>query len=100
MAIVNSYWTGKSSFFNSIYFFHIFERLGLIFVFVDNKYCRWYKAANASDKKSSNKNSRDYRKKNQMTPKQEEVLWRAFISHLRSNVCTYMLLIYIIFVTV
>ncbi|EFN81266.1 helicase SKI2W [Harpegnathos saltator] len=40
----------------------------------------WFKATNASNKKS--KNAKDCRR---MTPKQEEVLWRAFISHLNSN---------------
>ncbi|XP_014467951.1 PREDICTED: helicase SKI2W [Dinoponera quadriceps] len=44
----------------------------------------WYKAANSSDKKN-NKNQKDNRRKIIMTPKQEEVLWRAFISHLKKN---------------
>ncbi|XP_012058897.1 PREDICTED: helicase SKI2W [Atta cephalotes] len=44
----------------------------------------WYKATNASDKKKD-KTSKDCRRKIQMTPKQEEVLWRAFVSHLQNN---------------
>ncbi|GAB1863836.1 Helicase SKI2W [Camponotus japonicus] len=44
----------------------------------------WYKATNASDKKK-NKNAKDPRRRIQMTLKQEEVLWRAFISHLQKN---------------
>ncbi|XP_070172311.1 superkiller complex protein 2 isoform X1 [Polyergus mexicanus] len=44
----------------------------------------WYKATNASDKKK-NKNPKNFRRRIQMTPKQEEVLWRAFISHLQKN---------------
>ncbi|XP_011863393.1 PREDICTED: helicase SKI2W [Vollenhovia emeryi] len=44
----------------------------------------WYKASNASDKKKD-KTPKDCRRKIQMTPKQEEVLWRAFVSHLQSN---------------
>ncbi|XP_011639222.1 helicase SKI2W [Pogonomyrmex barbatus] len=44
----------------------------------------WYKATNASDKKKD-KIPKDFRRKIQMTPKQEEVLWRAFISHLQNN---------------
>lgn len=47
---------------------------------------RWYKATSASDKKKD-KASKNLKKKVQMTPKQEEVLWRAFISHLQKNVC-------------
>lgn len=46
---------------------------------------RWYKATNASDKKK-NKNAKDSKRRIQMTPKQEEVLWRAFINHLQKNV--------------
>ncbi|KAL0131489.1 hypothetical protein PUN28_002783 [Cardiocondyla obscurior] len=44
----------------------------------------WYKATNTSDKKKD-KTPKDYRRRIQMTPKQEEVLWRAFISHLQTN---------------
>lgn len=51
---------------------------------------RWYKATNASDKKKD-KIPKNCRRKIQMTPKQEEVLWRAFVSHLQNNVrcCAY-----------
>ncbi|XP_034176859.2 superkiller complex helicase subunit twister [Osmia lignaria lignaria] len=49
----------------------------------------WYKATNAKDSKNQNsKNVKDVKRKSmsqQMTPKQEQVLWSAFISHLRSN---------------
>ncbi|EZA51202.1 hypothetical protein DMN91_012752 [Ooceraea biroi] len=44
----------------------------------------WYKATNASDKKKE-KTSKDFKRRIQMTPRQEEVLWRAFISHLLNN---------------
>ncbi|XP_024882516.1 helicase SKI2W-like [Temnothorax curvispinosus] len=44
----------------------------------------WYKATNTSDKKKD-KTPKDCRRRIQMTPKQEEVLWRAFVSHLQSN---------------
>ncbi|XP_017891371.1 helicase SKI2W [Ceratina calcarata] len=50
----------------------------------------WYKATNAKDPKKDpvSKNVKDVKKKpmqTQMTPKQEQVLWNAFISHLKSN---------------
>ncbi|XP_011160176.2 helicase SKI2W [Solenopsis invicta] len=44
----------------------------------------WYKATNASDKKKD-KSLKNSKRKIQMTPKQEDVLWRAFISHLQNN---------------
>ncbi|XP_003705432.2 superkiller complex helicase subunit twister [Megachile rotundata] len=47
----------------------------------------WYRAVNAKDAKSQNTN-KDIKKKRlppQMTPKQEQVLWSAFINHLKSN---------------
>jgi len=67
--------------------------LSIFFVFLENNVItfelfygfRWYKAKNASDKKKDK--VKDSKRKVQMTPKQEEVLWRAFISHLQSNVC-------------
>lgn len=49
----------------------------------------WYKATTAQNPKNqSNKNVKDVKRiptQRQMTPKQEQVLWNAFISHLRTQ---------------
>ncbi|XP_076748700.1 superkiller complex helicase subunit twister [Xylocopa sonorina] len=48
----------------------------------------WYKATKAKESKSQTKNAKDVKNKprnKRMSPKQEQVLWNAFISHLKTN---------------